>query len=903
MEDRITTWLEALTLEEKVAMLAGESAWFTMSVERLGIPRIKVTDGPNGARGEGSSAKQKTTAACFPVGIALAATWNRDLLHQVGAALAEEARTKSAHVLLAPTVNIHRSPLNGRNFECYSEDPYLTAEIAVAYIKGVQSKGVGATIKHFVCNDSEFQRNSISSEVGERALREIYLLPFKAAVHQANVWAVMTAYNRVNGTYASEHDRLVNDILKDEWGFDGLVMSDWTGTYSSLPAVRHGVDLEMPGPTRWRGEKILTAVKNGEVDIAVIDDHVRRLLRTILRVDAENRPATAPEKSIDDPAHRALARRAATEAIVLLKNDPAVLPLEPQKLKSVAIIGPNAKVAQIMGGGSAQVPAHYRVTPFEGVMSKLNKDTQVDYELGCLNDRMLPVLDERHLAPANAETGETGLYAEYFDNLELAGEPVQTLLASSTQQIWFDENPLLIQTFSARFTGVFTPTVDGPHGFSLTSNGPTRVLLDGDVIFDHWTQPPVKRGLFSPAANEVMVEIDMAAGQAYTLTIEHSQGKKISFYGFRLGCRTPDVTPSIARAAEIAAQADVALIFAGLNSDWESEGGDRLHMDLVGEQNALIAAVAAANPRTVVVLNTGSPVTMPWLDDVAAVVQAWFGGQEMGNAIADILFGEANPSGKLSETFPVRLADNPAYINYPGENGKVHYGEGIFVGYRYYEKKQITPLFPFGFGLSYTTFAYSDLRLSADVITPDQALTVQVDVTNTGDRAGQEVVQLYVRDVVSNLARPPKELKGFAKVHLAPGETKTTSMVLDRESLAYYDDRLQQWLAESGEFEVLVGSSSQDIHAAATFTLKTSQAFGGPKASQGTLTVDSLLAELLIHDDARAVLVAYFPDLLNMSQLEVFKGFSLRHLATLAPEIITDDVLSHLADDLVELRW
>jgi beta-glucosidase len=902
MEDRITTWLEALTLEEKVAMLAGESAWYTVPVERLGIPRVKVTDGPNGARGEGSSGKSKATATCFPVGIALAASWNRDLIEQVGAALAEETRSKAAHVLLAPTVNIHRSPLNGRNFECYSEDPYLTAEIAVAYIQGIQREGVGATIKHFVCNDSEFQRKSISSEVDDRALREIYLPPFKAAV-DADVWAVMTAYNRINGTYASEHEGLVNDLLKGEWGFDGLVMSDWTGTYSAIPAVQHGVDLEMPGPTRWRGEKIVAAVQNGDVDVAVIDDHVRRLLRTILRVDAENHAATAPEQSIDDPAHRALARRAATEAIVLLKNDPAVLPLDAQTLRSVAIIGPNAKVARIMGGGSSQVPAHYRVTPFEGVMSKLSPDTPVHYELGCLNDRMLPVLDERDLAPPNAEAGEAGLAVAYFDNLDLAGEPVVRSFASTTNQIWFEENPLLTPAFSARFTSVFTPASDGTYGFSLTNNGPTRVLLDGEVILDHWTQPPAQHGLFSPAANDVMVEIDMAAGQAYTLTIEHSQGNNPRFYGFRLGCKRPDMVGSIDRAVDIAQQADVALVFAGLNGDWESEGGDRRHMDLVGEQDALIAAVAAANPNTVVVLNTGSPITMPWLDDVAAVVEAWFGGQETGNAMADVLFGAANPSGKLPETFPVRLADNPAFINYPGENGKVRYGEGIFVGYRYYEKKRIAPLFPFGFGLSYTTFAYDDLRLSADAITPDQTLTVQVDVTNTGQRAGQEVVQLYVRDVTANLVRPLKELKGFAKVALESGETKTVSMTVERGALAYYDDLLQRWIAEAGAFEVLVGSSSQDIRATAGFTLTASHMFGGPLASQRTLTPDSLLGELLRHDEARARLEAHCPDLLAMPQLDMFKEFSLTYLARMAPEIITDDALARLADDLATIRW
>lgn len=897
MENRINALLEQMTLDEKVAMLAGESAWYTVPIERLGIPRIKVTDGPNGARGEGTSGDQTITAACFPVGIALASTWNRGLIEQIGHALADEVKSKSAHILLAPTVNIHRSPLSGRNFECYSEDPYLTTQIAISYIRGLQSQKVGATIKHFVCNDSEFQRNSISSEVGERALREIYLPPFKAAVRDADVWAVMSSYNRLNGTYTSEHDYLLNDLLKGEWGFDGMVISDWNGTYSTVPAANAGLDLEMPGPGKWRGKKLLDAVQSGEVAETTIDDHVRRILRTIIKTGAMENPDIPPEQAIDNPEHRALIRQTAAEAIVLLKNEGNTLPIDRNKIKSIAIIGPSAKVARMMGGGSSQVSAHYSVPPFEGVMRKVGPQVQVEYEQGCSNEVMLELLDTDHLAAAGS-SDKTGLYTEYFDNLELAGKPAQTSIVLSSQQIWYDENPLRTTTFSARFTAIFTPPVSGAYGFSLTNNGPTRVFINDELVFDHWASTPLDRILFAPGATEVLHEIPMTANQPYRITIEHSQGKNPAFYGFRLGYKQPGVEPSIERAAQLAANADIALIFAGSNSDWESEGHDRPHMDLQGEQNALIEAVAAANPNTVVILKTGSPVSMPWLDHVSAVVEAWFAGQETGNAIADVLFGDANPSGKLPQTFPVRLEDNPAFINYPGENGKVHYGEGIFVGYRYYEKKKCAPLFPFGFGLSYTTFAYDNLRLSSTKIGPDETLEVSVDVTNTGSYQGQEVVQLYLRDVVSNLVRPPKELKGFEKIDLAPGETKTVTLRLNHESMAYYDDRLHQWLAEAGEFEVLVGSSSQDIRATANFTLTTSYRFGGNSHKRQPPTLKTILGILLRYEDTRSILKKHFSGLLNTSQINRFKDFSLEYIAGIAPEILTEDMLAAIEHDL-----
>ena len=677
MRDSVDELLSQLTLQEKVVLLAGTDMWHTTPIERLGIPALKVTDGPHGARGsEGFTGA--VTSACFPAEIALAASWNTALVERVGQALGQETRDKGAHVLLAPTVNIHRSPLAGRNFECFSEDPYLSARMAVAFITGVQSQGVGATVKHYVCNDSEFERYSISSEVSERALREIYLAPFKAAVQEAGTWAVMAAYNKVNGTFASENPYTLTKVLREEWGFDGVVMSDWFGTRSTSPSVNAGLDLEMPGSSIWRGENLLRAVERDEVDEATINEHVHRLLRMFVKAKAFEYPDEAPELALDRPEHRALAREAAAEGIVLLKNEQNVLPLQRGTLASLAIIGPNAKTARIMGGGSAAVVPHYAITPFDGIVASAGAGVTIGYEPGCTNDK----------------------------------------------------------------------------------------------------QPPA-----------------------------------------------PIPDDALERAARLAAAADVALVFAGLSSEWESEGFDRQDMELVGEQAALIEKVAEANKNTVVILNTGSPISMNWLAKVAAVVQAWYPGQECGHAIADVLFGDTIPSGKLPMTFPVRLEDNPAYINYPGENGRVCYGEGLFVGYRYYEKKKITPLFPFGFGLSYTTFSYGGLRLSAREMGPDDTLGVSVDVTNTGQYAGKEVVQLYIRDVTASLQRPGKELKAFAKVQLEPGERKAVTFTLASDALAYYDDLQHAWVAEAGEFEVLAGSSSQDVRATATFVLTTSSSF------------------------------------------------------------------------------
>jgi beta-glucosidase len=658
---RLDALLQAMTLEEQVSLLAGASFWLTVPVERLGIPAIKVTDSPNGARG-GGALVGGVPAACFPVGISLASTWSTALVEQIGQALGEEAQSKGARVLLAPTVNIHRSTLNGRNFECYSEDPFLSARMGVAYIKGVQSRGVSATVKHYVGNESEFERMTISSEIDDRPLREIYLPPFEAAVKEAKVWAVMSGYNKVNGTYAGDHPKLLRGVLKDEWGFDGVVISDWFARHS-LTSVEAGLDLEMPGPARERGAKLVQAVQAGQVSPEAVQESARRVLRLIARVGAFDNPIIPHEQALDRPEHRALIRRAGAEGIVLLKND-GVLPLDKNALTTLAVIGPNAKTAQIMGGGSAQVNAHYRVSPLEGIAAQVGESVEIGYELGCTNYKYLPLLSGQQITSAD---GRSGLSAEYFNSLDLSGPVAWRAQTPEADAMWFDApGPGVdLAHFSARFTTRFTPGASGEHHFSLVSAGLSRLFVNGQLVVDNWGAWQPGDGYFGFGSQEAIGVVELRAGQAYDLTIEYSRRDSPLLAAVRVGVFQPLGDEAIERAVALATSTDVVVICAGLTGEWDSEGQDRPHMDLVGRQNELIARVAAANPRTVVALQTGGPVTMPWLDQVVGVMQAWYPGQECGHAIADVLFGAVNPSGKLPQTFPVRLEDNPAFINYP----------------------------------------------------------------------------------------------------------------------------------------------------------------------------------------------------------------------------------------------
>jgi beta-glucosidase len=688
--ERAEDLLGRMTLEEKVAMLAGATWMESAPSARLGIPSLKMADGPVGVRSwagpsaltnaAGSKLPQIFSTA-FPAGVALGATWDPDIAARVGQALGQEVRALGRNMLLGPSINIHRTPWAGRNFETYGEDPYLTSRLVVGYIKGMQSQGVIATVKHFAANSQEFERRTIDEKIDERALHEIYFPAFKAAVQEAGVWSVMSAYNKVNGLWCAENQYLLTDTLKKRWGFQGFVVSDWGGTHSTVDGAVAGLDIEMPGPEwvrrllnhpettqqKFTGgfqapEKILPAVASGQIPQAAVDDRVRRMLRAMFAIGIFDRNEAATG-DVDTAAEVAVARAVATEGIVLLKNERGLLPLEGPKVHSIAVIGPSAAVARTGGGGSSNVRPKYAVSPLEGIRQRAGDRFQVNYALG--------------------------------------------------------------------------------------------VAMEGE-----------------------------------------DQDK--------------DNAALIKEAVALAAKSDVALLFVGNSAKLESESHDRATLALPAGQDELIQAVAAVNKNTVVVLIAGSPVLMNgWVGQVPALLAAWYPGEEGGHAIADILFGDANPSGKLPMTFLKEWKDSPAYGHYPGENGVVEYAEGIYVGYRHFDKHGIEPLFPFGHGLSYTTFAYSDLKVSAH--------EVSLAVRNTGSREGAEVVQLYIGATHSSVDRPVKELKGFRRVVLKPGETKTVSFALDKSALSYYSTTRHEWVAEPGTFEVLVGASSRDIRLSGRF--------------------------------------------------------------------------------------
>jgi len=814
--DRIEELLAALTLEEKVSMMAGSDSWHGTGVERLKIPQLKVTDGPNGARGDAVSG---ATAACFPVGSALAATWNTELIHKVGRALGMEAKSKGAQVLLGPTINIHRTPLGGRNFECYSEDPFLSARIAVAFVKGVQSEKVGACLKHFVCNDSEYQRHTMSSEVRERALREIYLMPFEFGVREGQAWVVMSSYNRINGTFASSHRELLTDVLKKEWGFEGVVVSDWGAALETANNANGGLDLEMPGPTRTRGEKLVEAVRNGDVSPDVIDDSIRRLLRLTVLTGKLDDPEEKEERSEDTPEMRRLARQAAAEGMVLVKNG-GVLPMSKPDTKRLAVIGPNALKGQIQGGGSSVVKAHYLSHPLEAIQERIGGSADITYEKGCHTHKFIPSIESGLLKAKG--TDDPGLLVEYYQSPDMTGDVLQSYVESRSRIAWFSAlggglgESASAGSFSARFSGVFTPSESGVHTFGLMSAGLSRLLLDGKLIVDNWTNQIRGDSFYTMGSTEVHSEVELKVGTSYEFAIEYRRDEGVLVTGLQYGVLPPVPPDMMGRAVKAAEDADAVVLVVGSNSDWETEGNDREDMSLPGDQAELIASVCNANPNTVVVLNAGSPVDMPWFDAAPAILQAWFPGQEFGNALADVLFGDANPSGRMPTTVPYRLEDTPAFTCYPGENNRVLYAEDLFAGYRWYDKRDITPRIPFGHGLSYTTFGYGNLGIP-EAIAAGESCRATIEITNTGNIRGQEVVQLYLRDSESSLARPIKELRGFQKIDLMPGETQTVEFLLDSRSLAYWDPKAHDWIAEPGAYDILVGSSSRDIRAIGRF--------------------------------------------------------------------------------------
>ncbi|MFN8051203.1 MAG: glycoside hydrolase family 3 C-terminal domain-containing protein [Acidimicrobiales bacterium] len=814
MSERVDELIAAMTLDEKAGLTGGVDMWHAIGAERVGIAGLKVSDGPNGARGNSWT---DTTSACTPCGTALGSTWNPELVGRVGGVLGAETRSKQADVLLAPTVNLHRSPLAGRNFECYSEDPLLTAQLAVAYIDGVQGEGVGCAVKHFVANDSEFERHTISSEVGDRALRELYLVPFEAAIVRARSMSIMSAYNRLRGVYCAEHPLLFS--LLEEWGFDGFIISDWWGTKSTAGTAAHGVDLEMPGPPVFLGDKLADAIRAGEANEADLDAKLRRLLGVMERLGVLDRDPASPraaEESLDLPEHREVLREAARESVVLLRNEPVAgsptLPVLPGTVRRIAVVGPNADVHLVQGGGSAAVNPHYSVTVLDGLRARYGDDVEIVFARGCDAYRNLPPLDHRWVRNGD----RSGFELEYHAGRELAGDPVVVAHTDVPRLTWLGDPAEGVTggDFSLRVRGTFTAPVTGPFELSMITGGKGRVLVDGEVVLDMWDDWVPGDAFFGLGSAEIRARIDVTEGQELSIVGEFASIEGLAAAAYLLGGLPVLADDSIEQAAAVAADADVAIVVVGLNQDWETEGADRADWHLPGRQVDLIEAVAAAQPRTAVLIQAGSPVAMDWEDRVGAVAQLWYLGQETGNAVADLVSGDHSPSGRLPTTFPRSFEDHPAFENYPGEFGEVLYGEGVFAGYRFYDHREIEPRYPFGHGLGYSSFTVDDLAVTDG----EGPVTASVRVTNTGAVTASHVVQVYVAPLSSPVARPPQELKGFAKVTLEPGASTRVDVELDDRAFQHWDPVAGAWALSGADFEVRAGSSSRDITTTAAVT-------------------------------------------------------------------------------------
>ncbi|WP_127537088.1 glycoside hydrolase family 3 C-terminal domain-containing protein [Paenibacillus illinoisensis] len=742
MNPNLKEMIKQMTLEEKAELCSGRDFTNTNTIDRLGVPSIMMSDGPHGLRKQDGTAdhlgiNKSLPATCFPSGSGVASSWNRELAHTMGTALGQEAQAADISIILGPAVNIKRSPLCGRNFEYFSEDPYLSGTLAASYISGVQSQGVGTSIKHFAVNNQEYKRMSVDAVVDERTLREIYLASFEHAVKEAEPWTVMAAYNKVNGEFCSENSRLLTEILRDEWGFSGVVVSDWGAVNERDQGLAAGLELEMPSSHGAGSKKIIEAVQSGKLSEEVLDQSVERLLSLVFKaVDSQRKSV-----SVDVEAQHQLARKMASECMVLLKNEESILPLNTKD--SIAVIGAFAQHPRYQGGGSSHVIPTKLDNIYEEILKTATDSANISYAAG--------------------------------------------------------------------------------------------YTLDEDVV------------------NEELIQEAVAAAK----------------------------------------NAQVAVIFAGLPERYESEGFDRKHLQLPESHRTLIEAVAEVQENIVVVLSNGGPIEMPWLDKVKGVLEAYLGGQALGGAIADILFGSVNPSGKLAETFPKKLIHNPSYLNFPGDGETVEYREGVFTGYRHYDTRDVEPLFPFGFGLSYTQFDYSDLQVSHKQIKDTDSVAVSVTIKNTGETEGKEAVQLYVRDVESTVPRPLQELKGYAKVSLQPGEETTVHFELGKRAFAYYDVKLKDWHVETGKFDIMVGKSSREIELTETIEVESSVIVTKP------ITRHSTFGELLQHPVGAEIMAAMGQYDGNGAGLgegmqELIMGTTLHNAALMSNGLFTEETLQSI---------
>lgn len=804
--DHLRPLLDRLSLEDKAALVQGADFWTTIPLPQIGLRAMTLSDGPAGVRGPVWD--ERDPSLNMPSGTALAASWDTDLARRYGAAAASEARRKGVDVVLGPTINLHRSPLGGRHFECFSEDPWLSGELGAAYVDGLQRNGVAATPKHYVANDSETDRFTIDVRVDERALRELYLLPFERTV-EAGAWAVMSAYNSVAGVTMTEND-LLETPLNSEWGFDGVVVSDWTAV-RSLDSVPAAQDLAMPGPApAWAD--LVDAVRDGRVDEADLDRKVLRILLLAERVGALEGTSPARVEAVDGAA---FVREAAVEGTVLVKNA-GELPWQPSSLAKVAVIGHNALHARTQGGGSATVLPEHVVTPIEAIRAAL-PGAEVTYELGAVVQEGVAEIPLERLT--NPRTGEPGAVVTFRD---VDGAELFTEDRRSTALVWFGGDAPIAASASVDLHTTFTPDESGQIllGFATAKHG--RVHVNGELVLDD--QPVIvgtDLGAAFLAPPSVTAAVAVEAGVPLDLRAEFdldSAGSALDgALSFTFGIAPDDHDPDglIASAVETARAADVAVVVVGTNSKVESEGYDRVDLDLPGRQDELVRAVAAANPRTVVVVNSGSPVLLPWQDDVAAILLGWFGGQEFGRAIADVLLGAAEPGGRLTTSWPAALEDVPVFDVTPDADGRLTYAEGVHVGYRAWLRADREPAYPFGFGLGYTTWSFDDIEVTDD--TSDEAsagdAVVRVTVTNAGGRSGKHVVQLYAERADSDVDRPVRWLVGFAVVRAAAGETVVAEIPVAGRRLAHWDGA---WQVEPGDYALLAGSSVADLSLAAT---------------------------------------------------------------------------------------
>ena len=794
-----------LSLEQKVSLLSGFDNWHTPDIKKYGIPKIKMSDGPNGVRGDSST---KQSSACFPSPILLGATWNEKLIKKIGSATGEEALFKDVDVLLAPTINLHRHPLGGRHFECYSEDPILTSKIACAYVSGVQSKGVAACLKHFAGNDTEYERHLVSSNIDEKTLRELYLYPFEMGIKKAKAKVVMSAYNKVNNIYCSSHDELINKILKKEWKFDGYVVSDWGAALETVENANGGLDLEMPGPAKTWGKNLVDAVKAGLVEEKKIDEKVKRILTVAKFTDRFNRKRIS-ERSIDKKSHRKLIKKTAIEGTVLLKNED-VLPLDRNKISNIALIGPNVKDSQIIGGGSAGLNPHYEIHPLEGVSNFLKDEkVKIHYAKGCHVDKYLPAF-EKDICYVQGKK-EKGFEVEFFRGKNFDGEPIERKVLNGNRfwalqgfaREFLDEKER--PELSVKFSTTYKPSISGEFEFEVFSIGLSRIKINGKELVDNWSSQKKGEAFFGFACAPKRNKIKLTKGKEYLVEVEYEfEGR---FPAIQFGCRPPDPKNLLEEAVKIAKQSDAVVLVVGTNSDWETEGNDRKGLGLPSDQDVLIRKVLAANKNSVLVLNTGSPVSMPWIKSCPAILQTWFPGQEFGNALSEILFGKESPSGKLPTTYPKKLSDTPAYSCYPGKNLQMDYKEKLLVGYKWYEKKKIEPLFPFGHGLSYSKFELKKVSL----LKKKHEIKIKVKLKNIGNFSTFETVQCYLERKAVKADTPKKKLVDFKKLKVTKDKSKKLTLKVSKRDLSEWDVKKSKWEIARGDYVIHVGTSVRDI--------------------------------------------------------------------------------------------